>query len=169
MERAFAHIESVDFAASLGLLNDVYSLAGFIRQDSEVQSLVSSSQAELDAGMCIGDRIGALLNTKTDVAYIHRYDRAIAVYLLVLNRSSSTALRHALCRVYEASMRVTNLRWAFAVYNGLLETLSRDSTQVDEMPAGEAGESSVERYEVKPIQWTESENETTTLYPKDMR
>ena len=134
LNRLFGQVEGVDLAAELGAANDVYWIASFVKGNEGIQQLVLAAKADRTVANEILGRVVALLETETDTDRAHRYDRALAVYLLVLYASDSLALRKALEEVYARHDRLPNLWWTYRAYNNLITVLSREATQYSEGP-----------------------------------
>ncbi len=128
VESSFAYIESLVFAASIGIFNDVESVFALARADDNIRTLVAMARADNGVGQAICRRVSFLLGTESNRDEVHRYDRAIATYLVVLYMSSQNCLRQGLRIVYDAVENVTNLWWTLVVYRRLLLTLPRSTT-----------------------------------------
>jgi hypothetical protein len=128
LESSFAYIESLVYAASIGVFNDVESLFAVARTDDDIRRLVALARADSGTGQAICDRISFLLKAESNRDEVHRYDRAVATYLVVLYMSNQNSLRKGLKIVYDARESATNLWWALIVYRRLLLSLPHSTT-----------------------------------------
>jgi hypothetical protein len=113
----FSAVEGPEVALRAALSNNIAALRYAVFGIPVVQQAIGVIRGDTRLADAVVERVRALLCTGSEPDQMHRYDAAIATYLLVLGETNLDGVRRAMDSVHEAALR--NLFWTYAVAGSL--------------------------------------------------
>jgi hypothetical protein len=108
LQELFAYVESLDFAAAIGVQSGLSVVNLVLEQDKLLTDLIHQAQTSNDALQKTYARLIELLRVNAELEHRHTHDEALTGYFYVLAQTNHELMQQAI----DAFSNTPNLWWA---------------------------------------------------------
>jgi hypothetical protein len=127
LNKYFEMIERPTFTAMFTAANNAYTYKMIFESNVVIRSFINDVRIDTEGSKDVFQRIKRLIAVQYDKNISHPYDDAIAVYLLILSKTSVDNFINATNEI--TTKKISNLYWTYMILNDLGMSATNEITE----------------------------------------